>query len=320
MRKYIHYAWVLLCIMLACSPKAMAQDDGSNVVLTAYVSDQIENFPPEAADMLSNKLRQIVTQSGVGANSNYSRFIVTANVNVMGKDILPGPPPQHAYNLDVTLYIGDGIAGKKFASKSVSVKGVGTSETKAYIDAIRKINANDPNLKAFVEDGKNRIVDYYNNNCDLIVREAQAMAGRNDFEGAIAQLISVPPTASGCYGRATSLTNNFYQKYIDRQCKIKLVEARSRWAATQNTDGASYVAEILSTIDPNAPCYREAVNFSQEVGKRIKDLDKREWDFKMKQFDSNVQVSKALVDAYREIAVIYGKNQPQTMYNIRGWW
>jgi hypothetical protein len=41
----------------------------------------------------------------------------------------------------------------------------------------------------------------------------------------------------------------------------------------------------------------------------------------MKQFDADVAVSKAMVKAYHEISVIYGKHQPQSiMYNVRDWW
>lgn len=34
--------------------------------------------------------------------------------------------------LDVTLYIGDGIEGTKFASTSIQVKSVGTNETNYF--------------------------------------------------------------------------------------------------------------------------------------------------------------------------------------------
>lgn len=320
MRKISFLICTACCLLFNAANKAVAQD-GSNVVLTAYVPDQIENFPAEAADLLENKLRQVVTQSGVGANSGASRFIITANVNVIGKDILPGPPPQHVYNLDVTLYIGDGIVGKKFASKTISVKGVGTSETKAYIDGFKKINANNAELKAFVAEGKNRVVEYYNSNCNVIIKEAQVMASQNDYEGAIFQLSSVPSAATGCYNQSSSLLASMYKKYMDRQCKVRLAEARNQWNASLNSEGAAYAAEVLSTIDPNAACYKEAVALSQEIGKRVKEVDKREWDFKMKQFDADVAVSKAMAQAYRSIAEAYIKNQPKAVsYNVNGWW
>ena len=139
-----------LCAALALNFGANAQntvgklEDMGRLTLAAYVPQQIDQMPDAARSMLQNKISQIVTQNGMGGSFRNERFILTANIVIMTKDILPGPPPMHAYTLDITFYIGDGIEGTKFASKSVSVKGVGTNETKAYIEAIKMVKPTDP--------------------------------------------------------------------------------------------------------------------------------------------------------------------------------
>ncbi len=176
-------------------------EDLGRIVLNAYVPDQIENMPAAAASMLTNKLNQITTQSGMGGSALNPRFIITPNIVVMTKDLTATAPPMTALTLDVTLYIGDGVEGTKFASTSVTVKGVGTNETKAYIEAIKGIKPADPTIQAFIEKGKTKIVEYYNSRCDFIIKEATALESQQKYEEAILKLTSVPEVCATCYNK-----------------------------------------------------------------------------------------------------------------------
>ena len=146
----ITFAMVLSVLQLSARN---AFEGAGSISMSGYVSDQIEGLPPISKSFLENKLGQIVTQNGITNGPLGSRFIITPNISVLTKDILPGPPPMHALTLSVTFYIGDGIDGRKFASRSISVKGVGTNETKAYNEALKQINVSDPLLVALLEEG-----------------------------------------------------------------------------------------------------------------------------------------------------------------------
>ena len=158
--------FLALCAAIALNLGATAQntagklEDMGRLTLAAHVPKQIDQMPEAARSMLSNKISQIVTQNGMGGSARNERFILTANITILTKDIIPGPPPMHAYTLDITFYIGDGIEGTKFASKSVQMKGVGTNETKAYIEAIKLVKPTDPGIQSFVEEGKKKIMAY----------------------------------------------------------------------------------------------------------------------------------------------------------------
>ena len=137
---------ILLSILVIIGFNAFGQntvgksDDAARITLAAYVPQQIDKMPDAARSILANKLNQIVTQNGMGGAANNERFIITANVNVISKDLTATAPPMTALVLEVTLYIGDGFVGTKFSSTSISVKGVGESETKAYISALKGIS------------------------------------------------------------------------------------------------------------------------------------------------------------------------------------
>ena len=307
-----------LCTFLALNLISYAQnklgksDDMGRITISTFVSDQVENFPPAAMGLLENKLNQIITQSGIGGV--YSRFIITPNVSILSKDITASAPPMTALTAEITFYIGDGFDGKKFVSQSISLKGVDVNETKAYISAIKNINPNDPTIQAFIEKGKQKIIEYYNTQCDFIIKEAKMLESQNKFEEAIYKLTAVPDICADCFNKSMEAIGPIYKKQIDRDCMMKLTEATNLWNANQDINSANAAGVILSNIDPQASCFNEIKALFEKIAKRVVEVDKREWDFKL-------QIEKERVKAYRDVGVAWGNGQPKSMtYNVRGWW
>ena len=318
---------ILLSLLMIIGYNAYSQnalgksDDAARITLAAYVPQQIDKMPDAARSILANKLNQIVTQNGMGGAANNERFIITANVNVISKDLTATAPPMTALVLEVTLYIGDGFVGTKFSSTSISVKGVGESETKAYISALKGISPTNSNIQSFVGNGKSKIIEYYNSKCDFIIKEAQTLVSQNNFEEAIFKLTSVPEVCKDCYDKCMDAVGPIYQKQIDRECKSKLMEANTAWNAAQDSYGADIAGGILAQIDPNASCYKEALALSNKIAQRIKEIDQRDWKLQLKEQQDNVDIQKATIKAIRDIGVAYGNGQPKSVtYNVRGWW
>ena len=318
---------ILLSLLMIIGYNAYSQntlgksDDAARITLAAYVPQQIDKMPDAARSILANKLNQIVTQNGMGGAANNERFIITANVNVISKDLTATAPPMTALVLEVTLYIGDGFVGTKFSSTSINVKGVGESETKAYISALKGISPTNSNIQSFVGNGKSKIIEYYNSKCDFIIKEAQTLVSQNNFEEAIFKLTSVPEVCKECYDKCMDAVGPIYQKQIDRECKSKLMEANTAWNAAQDSYGADIAGGILAQIDPNASCYKEALALSNKIAQRIKEIDQRDWKLQLKEQQDNVDIQKATIKAIRDIGVAYGNGQPKTVtYNVRGWW
>jgi hypothetical protein len=296
-------------------------DDAGRIALVSVVSDQIEGLTPSAQSSLLNKLNQLASKNGMGGNSLNNRFILTANVVVLTKDITPTAPPKQANTLDVTLYIGDGIDGTLFSSTSVTLKGVGETETKAYIAALNNLRVDDSRYQVFIENGKNKIIEYYNSKCDFILKESDMLVSQNEFDDAISKLVAIPEICKECFDKAMDKVGPIYQKLIDRQCQIDLAEAKNAWNANQDGYGAEQASVYLGKIEPNSTCFKDALQLSELIAKRVLELDQREWDFKLKQQQDNVDVQKATIRAARDIGIAYGNNQPKNIsYNYRGWW
>jgi hypothetical protein len=314
---------VMLCLIaiMGFKPLVYGQSASNNlnlIGLTSYIPDQIENVPEGAKGVLMNKLNQISSENGISNSEYNSRFIITPTVVVLNKDILASAPPMTSLNLDVTLYIGDGFEGKKYASKTLSVKGVGINENKAYIDAFKNIKPNNPVIQALVNSAKIRIIDYYNSRCEQIIKEAQTLASLNNLDEAIVMLAAIPEECTDCFNKGIAVIVPIYKNKIDRDCKLKLAQANNLWNANPTYETANTVAQIISSIEPQSACYGDVKDFAKSISKRILEVDKREWNFV---FEKEITIEKDKIKAYRDVGVEYGKGQPKSnVYNVTNWY
>ncbi len=235
-------------------------DDLGRIQLSTYISSQIDGLPESAKNLLKNKLNQIASLNGIGGTQN-SRFIITPNITVLFKEVLPGPPRKVVLSLEVYFYIGDGIKGTLFSSEIMKIKGVGASDAKAYISAIKLIKARNPLFKNFVDQGKAKIVEYYNSKCDFIKKEALAKADRKDFDEAIASLLAVPKVCNECYIACQDLTIKVYKMKMENDCTENIQKATVAKTNNKWDEAVPY----LTAIPPGVSCYDAAQILLQNI-------------------------------------------------------
>lgn len=319
------------------SQNSVKPDDFGRIVLNTYIPEQID-IPIEAKNLLSTKLTQIASNNGMGGSSVNERFIITANVNIGTKDIVAGPPQMIAQNVDVTFFIGDAIENTIFSNITISLKGVGINENKALIEAFKQINVNDNRFTTFIETGKNKIISYYASKCDFIIKDAMTLTRLEKYNQAIFTLSLVPEVCQDCYFKCLDTLAYIYQMKIDMECEKAFHNAKTIWASSLDKEGAKKAGEILSFIHPSSKCVNDANNLITEIDDKLKEDEKKEWDFMMKQYQDNLTREKELfaiqkeqnarnyeleqqrISSYRSIAIEYAKNQPKTVtYNNIYW-
>lgn len=304
-------------------------DDFGRIILNTYLPDNIA-IPTEAKNLLITKLNQFTNNNGMGGSQSNPRFIITAKVNVGTKDIIAGPPQMIAQNLDVAFYIGDAITNTLFANTTISLKGVGTNENKAFIDALKTINPKNKEVLAFLEEGKTKIINYYSTNCDFIIKDAQTLVKQEKYDEAIFQLALVPDVCKDCYFKCLDTLTQIYQQKIDADCIVKLNEARVTWTAAQTPNGTERAGAILSTINPMANCQTDVTAFIKTVDAKLKADEKARWEFKMKQYADKIAAEKEKIriaeekskrdDTYRENQsqrdALYQENQASRNFEL----
>jgi len=343
---------LLAIVWLALETNAQKLDDFGRIVINPYLPENLE-IPSGAARLLSTKLDQLTTQSGLGGSEVNPRFVITPQINIGTKDIIAGPPQMIAQNIELTLIIGDAVNNIKFASATLNIKGVGTNETKAFIQAFKTINPRNKELADLIENGKKKIIEYYRTQCDFILKDAQALVNQSKHDEAIYKLSLVPEVCQECYYKCLDTLSSIYQQKIDADCQQKMTQAKAAWAGKLNSAGAEEAAEIIATINPQANCQDEIRALTTQINNKLSADAKARWDFKMKQYDDkvaqvkeetriaeeksirdddfrevqaqrddqyrnkqadrNFELDKMKVTAYREVAVEYARNQPKSI-------
>lgn len=291
-------AVILSSFMLFGGMSANAQnnlgktDDVGRIVLTPFVVSN-GNVPSYAANALKNKLTKIATDQGLAGNSVEPRFVITANLIEVTKDVTPTAPPMVALTLAPTIYIGDAETGDLYASCDLpSVKGVGANDTKAYMAAVKLIKTNDPSVVDCITRGKEKIVEYYNSQIDFILAEAESMANAQQYDEAMAKLSAVPEVCKDAYMKAMEKMSAIYQMKIDKEGLALYNEAYAQWNTAKNEESAGKVVELLAQINPLSSAaakgrtlVKSVESHYSAIAARRRELEERNWAFKMKQYD-----------------------------------
>lgn len=285
------------------SGRAMAQ--GCEMPLSVIVPQQTEAIDAIATSQLSNKLLRIASQTGV-AGGSASPFALTAKIDVLGKEILSGSPTMWVYRLGVNLYIVDTADGKIFSATAVEVSCAGASQTKAMINGIGRIGVGNPEIKAFVEQGKAKMLTWYDQNYQQVIKRARSLATLRKFDEALFWLMSMPECCKG-YDAAMAEMSIVYKQFVDRKCEENLAQAQAAWMTGFTRENAAVASVFLSEIYPDAACYQSAVDLVREIKQHMGE----EWKFELRRWDDRVDIELQRAAYARDIAVAYAENQPR---------
>lgn len=300
---------ILACLLSACL--ASAQATGERLPMKVYIEDLPQPFPSNAKVQLAGKLQQMLTQNGISSTDIYSDFLITAIANPLEKIVVPGAPAQILQEIDFSFYIVDANRQLVFASCSVTSKGVGQSETKSYMDAIKKVSVGNPEIAAFLSAGKKKIINYYDVEAENIFARTRQLAAAHKYEEALFYLCGFP-TESANYMKSIEAGNDIYRQYLDYTAQKNLAKARSLWAADQSTAGANAAGAHLAEILPEASCYPEALALQTEIKSKIRE----EWEWEMKKYQDGVDLEKMKISAWQAVGIEFGKHQQPTTTNL----
>lgn len=275
--------------MLVC--KSFSQVAGSDFdrITIHPIIPKNEYLPAESSKLLETKLYEIISKYGIADNEYITRFVITAKVNVVSKDIVVGPPQRISQRLDVTFIIGDIEDDKVFATVTIPLVGIGQSMEKSFIAAFRTIKTEDSRIDNFMQEGKKKIIQYFEIQCNDIINESKKLSHIGQFEQSLILLSSVPNLCESCYAQCVSEEVNIYTEMINTRGASLLREAQTIWAQNPNREGAIGAARLLSQIDYYADCQNQVTELLQDITSKMNDIDKREWEFEMQQYRDKIE-------------------------------
>ncbi|QZE15186.1 hypothetical protein K4L44_04960 [Halosquirtibacter laminarini] len=266
MDRSVRYLGVMLVALFGVSAiYAQTKEDQDRVVVTPVVSQYMKGYNRSVARLLRSKLNGIVTAQGVGGGGLFSRFVLTANVHVLDKEVLPTAPPRIAQKVEVTFLLGDGVDGNLYATTSKVYKGIGRNETKAYTQALKYIQGHDEIFTRFLAEGKQKIIIFYKEHSDLVFKEVDQLVARKRYEAAVARLEEIPKVCSAVYEKAQErivFIDKQQKNEVAEQClsKAQMAVSQHRW---QEANG------LLYGIPKEADCYEQSRKLLDEIEDEI---------------------------------------------------
>lgn len=280
--------------------------------ISVYAANNSETFPEGAKAMIENKLSQLLTRNGIAGMNELGQFVLTVTTTPLDKDVIPGPPMKISEKMEMNLYIVDAWAKTIFSSTSITVKGLGETENKCYMNAISRMPLQNEQLSKFIDEGKNKIIEYYDHEGQLLIKRAQHLAKQKNYEEALF-LVALVPQQSKNYDDALAASQEIYQQYLNHSCNVNLAAARAAWAANQTKEGAAKAGEYLALILPDAGCYDDAMKLYNEMKGKLLD----DWKFeKMQVHKDTIGLESQRIEASRQVGVAYGNHQPQQKTTI----
>lgn len=310
----------LLLVYLCLSANVYADNlVDSTIPIKSIVVD--ESIPEESAKFLESRIEQILTRNGCASSSSTSRFYLAAKSSIISKGIVQTTPVKISLRMEVHFYLGDVISNKLYESASVTVAGVGISETKAYSSAFQKISSQNVQVQEMLTKAKNEIISYYNNQYETILSKAEYLSSLNKYDEAIAALMEVPEVCRNPYEKCLSKASEIYQLKIDYDAEMLILKALNIWASEQNSNGATEVMKLLNLIDPKTKHFKKVTELRNEISSKLDEQTRQEWEMEIRKYEDSQLFKRSIVEACKEIGVAWGNHQPQNVTkNIKTWW
>ena len=199
----------LLLALFLVSVSYMAEAQSIRVL---YPSN--DNISEEASSVLYNRLNQAVTLNGIASTDNSNKFLLIPSVTVLSIEQTTTVPINYVAEVEITMFIVDN-SKKLLMSQEIFVKkGVADNERKAVVEAIKSIKARDPKIKKMITIGKNRIIEYYNTECETVVKTINAYIDCGMYEEALSELNAIPQIDgnTGCYDNTLNILSKISQE------------------------------------------------------------------------------------------------------------
>lgn len=321
MKKVFTYLLLTIVILPIWSQNNAVQSNenkGGNIMIGVFVKpDPLISNNSDSKNLLETKLINLCTQNGIGVQPGMSNPIVMgARINTLEtRNIESGIRAQTVCVFELTILTTNIQSGEVFNSKTTRLTGIGKTKEEALRRGISSINTNDEAFSSFVQQGKEKIFDYYSQQCAALFLQAKNKATSLNFEESFNILLSIPLGVS-CYQDAQMELTRQYMNYIDYKCTTELVQAKA--ALANNNYDLGF--KILSRIYGAPKCNKEVNDLIDRISKEIDEQTRLQWDYLFNAQNNNFKLNQARIDASRDVMVAYYANrQPIYNYNMIRW-
>lgn len=293
----------------------MAQSEAGNLPLYPVVPDNVK-VPEGAKEVLQARLDQAVTTNGMGGMASLTnRFVLVPKIIVLQRNITQTAPAMTQVSLEAVLQVADMGSKRSMASTTIALNGVGATEEKAYTMAFQNMDVNSGPLADFMKTSREKILNFYLNNCDRIIAQAKTSIARNEPEEALEQLLSVPFEATTCFNKANALVPKAFRAYQLKQCDVFMQKAQAALASGNEEEAAQALAQVPSF----SVCGKKADAIIAKLNKQWLMKYQNEFKIRKMKIDAQKWVAASLLESARRFYPTYilpGMVQPYQQQDL----
>lgn len=296
---------LIMVILANCFTAVYAQ----GVEIAFAIPSGNSQLSDNTAKMLRSKFLPAMTENGV-ETTEVSTIAIKPEISFVNRQVVEGGMRNiHTSDIQFNFVCANLVTGTTFASCVITVRGEGFSDDDAIKNAISKLSSQDKRLTVFVNNSKDKIVDYYQRNLNSVISRAHTFANIQQYDEGLALLFSCPATITE-YAKVNNEITAIYRQYQTKECSNIIQKARTEYA-NGNYEGA---AEYLQQIDMTSSCAAEAKRLCTQI-KQSRDAEARQAvELIERQAQREADVEKQRIRAARDVAVAYCKRRTDVYF------
>ncbi len=306
MKKIFTFLCIISFVFLSAQNNS---NDINSISLSVILPDNTEYLSSKSISKIESKIQHIVSKNGISGSGYSNEFLIYPKFEIYDESVVEGMRNTVVIEVEFNLFIRQYSTKKIFSSYSKSIQGSGYNKEKAIANAISKIPTDNNEIKEFILKGKEKILTYYNENCNQILDDSDYLMKTQKFDQAIALLSSVPREAKSCYASVQDKSIEAFNAYQKQTCEANILKAK----AEISKNNYSNALRFLSYVDVSSPCLKDAELLINEVSKKVDQEEKRDWDLMLKRYNDKQNIEKYRLDTMKEIAKAYYMSKPTSI-------
>ena len=165
-----------------------------------------KDISEKVVNTLDLKLKQIMNRNSAAAADAYNVFAIDPSIELT--DIVSTEGMVQNVSVakgNLTLIAKNRIDGAMYYTMTIPVKGdaFGNNE-KALLKMISNIKVTDPAFTRFIRLSRQKIEEYYDANCSVILQKAKSLSDQGKYKEAMSYLSAISPSLP-CYQQSSEL-------------------------------------------------------------------------------------------------------------------
>lgn len=280
----------LLILLGFCTNAINAQSKNTTFTLGVVMPEASNELSQEQIEKLTSKITQIINNSNEATVGYTNDIVIYPIVSIDETNVVEGGLQNITVTtIEFSLFIKQVSTNLVYNSISKKIKGSGNNKSQAITNAFSKIKPSEEFYRQFILTSKSKILKYYTDNCKTIIKSADNLSAKQEYEQSISLLQSIPSASSDCYDQAQKKSIEVYKKYQSVLCSKNITNAKA--AIAINDYNAAL--EALYIIDPSSTCYLEVQKLISQISSKVNKKEQQGLDLEKRRINAIKEISKA---------------------------